>query len=124
MMNHPKGKHVIVDCYCAPRDVCFDDATMLNAMIWAATDAGATVINTSRYRFGHNSPDGYTCMVQLDESHISAHTYGSESLLALDIFTCGSTDPMEIWERLKETLGLDNGVTVIRMQVIDRFIRA
>jgi S-adenosylmethionine decarboxylase len=44
----------------------------------------------------------------LDESHCSVHTYAELGLLAMDIFTCGDTDPKRIWERIQEALHLDH----------------
>jgi len=32
-------------------------------------------------------------VVLLDESHVSAHCYYEAGLLAIDVFTCGNTDP-------------------------------
>jgi S-adenosylmethionine decarboxylase len=82
------------------KEICLDDKTMLNKMAFAATSAGSTVIDQCRYRFGHDSPPGFTCFVLLDESHLSAHSYADEGMIALDIFTCGDTDPREIWTML------------------------
>ena len=72
----------------------------------AARSAGATVISQIRYQFGNHSPAGCTAIVMLDESHCSVHTYADLGLLAMDVFTCGDTDPMEIWDHLRQTLGI------------------
>lgn len=79
---------------------------MLNALAEAARRAGATVITQARYRFGHNSPAGFTAVVLLDESHCSAHSYASEGLLAIDIFTCGSASPHTVLAYLREMIDL------------------
>lgn len=86
-------------------------------MAQAAQAAGATVISQIRYQFGNNSPAGCTAIVMLDESHCSVHTYADLGLLAMDVFTCGSTDPMEIWRNLSEKLGIENA----SLRMVDRF---
>jgi S-adenosylmethionine/arginine decarboxylase-like enzyme len=40
-----------------------------------------------------DTEEGFTSVVLLDESHITAHAYTKRGLLALDVFTCGSTNP-------------------------------
>ena len=91
-----KGNHLLVDCRGVSRQVCLNDEVMLNALARAAANAGATVISTVRYHFGHNSPPGFTLAVLLDESHCTAHSYADLGLLAIDIFTCGQTKPDDI----------------------------
>lgn len=81
-------------------------------MARAATRAGATVISQVRYHFGHNSPPGFTAMVLLDESHCSAHCYADQQLMALDIFTCGKTDPNDILTYIREEVDLGEVKTV------------
>jgi len=112
------GKHLLLDCRNVPRDVCLDDGQMLAAMASAATRAGAKVISQFRYHFGHNSPPGFTAVVMLDESHLSAHTYADRGLVAIDIFTCGHTDPRDVFAYLRDEVDL--GEVLIRE--IPRFV--
>lgn len=112
-----KGTHLIADCRNVPQAVCLDDRRMLNAMARAAEEAGATVISQVRYRFGHNSPPGFTAAVVLDESHCTAHSYADLGLLALDIFTCGMTSPRHILELIREEVDLGE----VSLQEIPRF---
>jgi S-adenosylmethionine/arginine decarboxylase-like enzyme len=56
-------------------------------------------------------------MVLLDESHCSAHAYSDEGLLALDIFTCGNTDPRDVLAYMQEMLDLGD----ITVQHCERF---
>ena len=101
-----KGKHLLIDCENVSRELCLDDKTVLNALARAAECAGATVVSQVRYRFGHDSPPGFTAVVVLDESHCSAHTYADLGLIALDIFTCGTTEPRDVLRHLREELDL------------------
>lgn len=109
-----KGKHLLIDCRNVPQEVCLNDQRMLEAMARAATRAGATVVSQVRYKFGHNSPPGFTCVVVLDESHCSAHTYGDLGLIALDVFTCGNTDPRDVLRYIQEEIDLGD-VSVVEM---------
>ena len=103
-----KGKHLLIDCCDVSSEVCLDDRRMLDVMARAATRAGATVISQVRYHFGHNSPPGFTAVVLLDESHISAHCYADTGQIALDVFTCGSTEPRDVLDYIREELDLGN----------------
>lgn len=101
-----KGTHVIMDCYSVPSDVCLDDKRLLEIVVGAAKSNGATIINTSRYHFGHDSPPGCTVFAMMDESHISVHTYADEGKMAIDVFACGNTDAKAIANKIKADLGL------------------
>ena len=94
-----------------------DDQRLLNAMADAATAAGATVISQIRYKFGQESPPGCTAIVMLDESHCSVHTYADLGLIAMDVFTCGSTNPMDVWNHLRTALGIKHAT----VRMVGRF---
>lgn len=113
-----KGKHLLVDCRNVPRDVCLNDGAMLAAMARGAKRAGANVISQVRYQFGHNSPPGFTAVVVLDESHCSAHTYADLGLIALDVFTCGKTDPEDVLSYIREEIELGD----VSVRVVPRFV--
>lgn len=101
-----KGQHLLIDCRDVPRDLCLDDRLLMETLAMAATQAGATVVSQIRYKFGDDSPPGCTAVVMLDESHCSVHTYADEGLMAFDVFTCGSTNPREVWSIVREKLGI------------------
>lgn len=103
-----KGQHLLIDCRDVPRGLCLDDQRLLETLAEAARESGATVISQIRYRFGDKSPAGCTALVMLDESHCSAHTYADLGLLALDIFTCGRTDPHRVWDCIRKKLALES----------------
>lgn len=101
-----RGIHLLVDCRGVDRQLCLDDKRFLQCMADAAVRAGANVISQVRYRFGEDSPPGFAAICLLDESHVSAHSYADTGLVALDIFTCGKTDPHRILEILTNELDL------------------
>ena len=105
-----KGKHLLIDCCGVSRELCLDDQRLLEAMASAATACGATVISQIRYRFGSDSPPGCTAIVMLDESHCSVHTYADQGLIAMDVFTCGNTNPRDVWALLQKELSIEEAV--------------
>ena len=113
-----KGHHLLIDCRNVPREVCLDDGKMLEVMARSASRAGMHVISQVRYHFGHNSAPGYTCICLLDESHVSAHTYADMGLIALDVFTCGATNPAKILDFMREELDLGD----VTVKVLPRFL--
>jgi len=115
------GKHLIADCKGLSWELCNDDKKVLNLLAQSAEEAGATVLNTIRYHLGHNSPPGFACVVMLDESHCSAHSYAELGLMAIDIFTCGKTDPRLVFEIFRKKCPEIN-LGEIDIKIIDRFL--
>ena len=113
-----KGHHLLVDCRSVAREICLNDALLLDVMARAATRAGATVVSQIRYKFGQDSPPGFTCIVMLDESHVSAHTYADLGLIALDVFTCGRTDPRDVLSYIREEVDLGD----VSVRNVPRFL--
>ena len=113
-----RGTHLLIDCRNVPRETCLNDGQMLQAMARAATRAGANVISQVRYHFGHNSPPGFTAVIVLDESHCSAHTYADLGLVALDVFTCGKTDPNDVLKYIREEIDLGD----VSVRQLPRFV--
>jgi S-adenosylmethionine decarboxylase len=104
-----RGVHLIIDCQGLPFELCIDDKKLFDVLTQAASENGANIISTSRYRFGHNSPSGCTVFLMLDESHISLHTYADDGQMAIDIFTCGKKiDGKKIFETVKNKLRIKN----------------
>lgn len=112
-----KGKHLLIDCRNVSRDLCLDDKRVMEVMARAAEKAGASVVSQVRYKFGADSPPGFTAVVMLDESHCSAHTYADLGLIAMDVFTCGNTDPRTVFYYIQEELDLGE----VTLQEAERF---
>jgi len=89
----------------------------MNVMARAAERAGATVVSQIRYKFGLDSPPGFTAVVMLDESHCSAHTYADLGLVAMDVFTCGTTEPKDVLRYIREEIDLGD----VRIRELPRF---
>lgn len=67
----------------------------------AITASGATLIEL---RWHHFSPQGLTLFALLKESHLAVHTWPEKGYVAIDIFTCGQTNPQAAMEILKTKL--------------------
>lgn len=113
-----RGNHLLVDCRNVDRDLCLNDKLILETMARAAEKAGANVVSSIRYKFGQDSPPGFTAVVMLDESHCSAHTYADLGLIAMDIFTCGKTDPREVLRLIREEVDLGD----VSVRMVPRFV--
>jgi S-adenosylmethionine decarboxylase len=51
-----------------------------------------------------DTEEGFTSVILLDESHITCHSYTKRGLLALDVFTCGETNPEIVGKYVKDEL--------------------
>lgn len=92
-----RGNHKVIDFTNAvvvggAAEVDAVATALVERMATAAREAGANVLMTHHEVFdGATSPPGFASVVLLDESHLSAHCYSDEGLLAVDVFTCGKT---------------------------------
>ena len=99
--NLPRGRHVLVDLagYVAPED---DEGEWMLKLIQEAVAASpAREVHSHVETFdGSSSPRGYAAVVLIDESHVTAHCYSEEGLLAIDSFSCGQCEPQMIVDHL------------------------
>ncbi len=100
-MSEPAlGRHLVVEYFeCDPERIN-DVPTIEHAMVEAAEEAGATIINST---FHHFSPFGVSGVVVIQESHLAIHTWPEYGYASVDIYTCGqSVDPWKAYKLLKE----------------------
>ena len=96
------GAHLLVEAVGCARPV-LDDVRALEALLRRAADAiGARVVTAAMHRF---APQGVTGFLLLEESHLSIHTWPERRYAALDLFTCGATDPETALPLLQAGLG-------------------
>lgn len=67
----------------------------------AAEMAGMTVLAVTAVPF---NPQGFSITVTLGESHLAIHTAPELGYAAVDVFTCGSGDPMKAAQHLMKVL--------------------
>ena len=80
------GTHLLLDLEdCSP--VLLDDVDHVRqALMCAASEAGATIVGETFHRF---QPVGVTGILAIAESHMGVHTWPEYGFAAVDIFTCG-----------------------------------
>ena len=118
------GKHIFLDYIEFFPSPMFDGDQMLRLMKEAVSRSGAREVHAHVENFdGSVSPPGFAAAVLIDESHVSAHCYSDRGLLAIDAFTCGTTDPETIISQLKDALS-ECCSTLVLMQekCVERFL--
>ncbi|RMG70443.1 MAG: S-adenosylmethionine decarboxylase proenzyme [Nitrospirae bacterium] len=93
---HALGKHLLVELKDCNPEVIKDLNTVREAMLTAARQARATIIDVAFHEF---SPFGISGMVVIAESHLSIHTWPEYGYAAVDIFTCGDIIKPELAAR-------------------------
>ena len=102
-MSH--GKQICVDYVKCDFNEVRDGRWMLELMRHAVKNAKVREVHSHVEEFdGSESPPGFAAVVLLDESHVSAHCYYGNGLLAIDAFTCGAGDPNAIIDTIHEKL--------------------
>lgn len=99
-----RGEHRFVDVVGVPAGTrgLRDEGFLLGLMREAAREAGASVVASVGKRLGgeDGTPEGVTCAVLLNESHLTAHTYAEAGAVAIDAFTCGKASARKAVEFL------------------------
>ncbi len=86
--KHPQ--HIIGDLWDCPPEVLRDEHRVREAMLAAALESGATVVDHTFHRFDGG---GITGVVAVKESHLTVHTWPERGYAAVDVFLCGRLDP-------------------------------
>lgn len=87
------GTHLLVELRDCKSEILKDLIKVKGALVSAAKEAGATIIDVSFHEF---NPFGISGMVVIAESHLSIHTWPEYNYAAVDIFTCGDVIKPEI----------------------------
>lgn len=106
-MTNTLGRHILVEFYGCNAQILNDVVVIEKAMVEAAEEAQATVINST---FHHFSPYGVSGVVVIQESHLAIHAWPEYQYAAVDIFTCGTeVNPWVAYDFLKKALEADHG---------------
>jgi len=90
---HALGTHLLVELRDCNPEILKDLKKVKNAMVSAAKEAKATIVDISFHEF---NPFGISGMVVIAESHLSIHTWPEYAYAAVDIFTCGDVIKPEV----------------------------
>ena len=118
-----RGGHVVLDYIGYSPPVQGDGDWMLQLLRDCVHRAGAREVHSHVAQFdGSESPPGFAAVVLIDESHVSAHCYSESGLLAIDIFTCGDSDPVALADDIhREVIEAIPEIELTGKKKLDRF---
>jgi S-adenosylmethionine decarboxylase len=99
-----KGKHVFADFTNFKGNEHSLGLFVYKLMIKAINRTNMKIVHRHLEILNTDTPPGFTSVLLLDESHFTAHAYTEEGLLAVDIFTCGNTDPKIVMNYFQQEL--------------------
>ena len=95
------GAHVLADFWGCQFEKLDDAELLINSLRQAAKSAKMTILGEESYKF---TPQGFTGLLLLSESHISIHTYPERGYAAIDVYTCGGGMTQKAIDFLKDVL--------------------
>ncbi len=104
------GRHIFADFIWNPKKDVIQTTDLGNkvfdVMEKSLSQTTMTIVHKKLCLLGEDgkSPPGFTSIILIDESHISSHCYSDKGWLALDVFTCSTTDPIPIMKYIIDEL--------------------
>jgi len=96
-----------------PNSPVTDVAELADLAVSAVATGGGHVLESSHVVF----PNGaITLVLILAESHLSIHTWPEESLIAIDLFSCGAIDGQLVVDELTRALQMSS----VNITLVDR----
>ncbi len=86
------GKHLVIDAFDCPANILNDLPYLQDLLTKIAQSLNMNVLHTHFHQF---HPQGVTGVIVLSTSHIAIHTWPEKNYAALDIYTCGDSDPAQ-----------------------------
>lgn len=84
------SQHYLLDLYGCTFSSLNDETYLRDLIENSAEACGAQILETISYAF---NPQGVTAICLLSESHISIHTWPEQGNAAVDVYTCGDSQP-------------------------------
>lgn len=97
-----EGTHFIVEAAGCSKEIISDPKRIEQIFTNAAKRANMTVKASHFFRF---NPTGVSGAVIVAESHISIHTWPEEGYAAIDVYTCGKSDPERAVDYILKEIG-------------------
>ncbi|MDP6906265.1 MAG: S-adenosylmethionine decarboxylase [Candidatus Thalassarchaeaceae archaeon] len=115
-----KGRHITLDY----AGFSGNGGWVLSILRNAVSNSEAREVHSHVSEFdGSESPLGFAAVVLIDESHVSAHCYADDEILAVDCFTCGEINPASIIDQIHSQLSKHiPTLHLVQRQEWDRFI--
>lgn len=92
-VHMPQGQHLLVDIENVDAAFLDSEERLANAMLDLVNECGLTLLS---YHCHGLDPSGVSCAGVLLESHVSFHTWPSQGVITLDLFTCGDESLLPI----------------------------
>ena len=105
MKNTHMGKHLLIQVYNVSFDKLNDPIKIANVMVKAVQTEKLKLLNTFVHQF---EPHGVSCVLTLGESHASCHTWPDKNCVAMDIFSCGDTNPKKVAQHILDHFDSDD----------------
>ena len=83
----PAGQHLLIDIKNVDASFLNSESRLARAMVDVVAESELTLLS---YHCHTLHPLGVSCVGVLLESHVSFHTWPTEGVITLDLFTCGS----------------------------------
>lgn len=99
----PAGQHLLVDIRNVQSSFLDSELRLAHAMIDVIQQSELTLLS---YHCHGLDPEGVSCVGVLLESHVSFHTWPSQGVITLDLFTCGPKSLMPLVPVLKQLFGV------------------
>ena len=99
----PSGQHLLVDLKNVEEAFLDSEERLARAMIDVVEEANLTLLS---YHGHALDPAGVSMAGILLESHISLHTWPSEGIITLDLFTCGPNSLLSIVPVIERLFGV------------------
>ena len=117
------GSHVLLDYVDYHRGEGGDGEWVLAVLRECVRDSGVREVHSHVEIFdGTESPLGFAAAVLIDESHVTAHCYSEKGLLAVDVFTCGESDPDALADMIHGRLSSGSpGLRLFFRERVERF---
>ena len=91
--NAYMGTHLLAEVYNVKREKLINPTEIANEMVKAVQAEKLKLLNCFVHEF---DPQGVTVNITLAESHFAVHTWPEKNCVAIDIFTCGNTNPRSV----------------------------
>ncbi len=101
------GCHVIAELYGIAPGSLRNATCLMDALRQALEEARFNIVTEAGSHKFEEGGQGVTGFVLLSESHAAFHSYPECGYLALDLFSCGSQDPLQVVSRMAEALGAE-----------------
>jgi len=102
-LHLPAGQHLLMDIRNVQEAFLASEERLAKAMLDVVGDCGLTLLS---YHCHGLTPSGVSCVGVLLESHVSFHTWPSEGVVTLDLFTCGSQSLLPIVDKVEQLFGI------------------